>query len=233
MSQSAVINLKLKTPCVFNHLNPLESMIVGVKAGGSELASASIRPIIEEFVKFENDVPCISMPCPNPYEDKKLYRKTVTIYSSPSNIIKNSTLLPDFDKHSKTMKSAGDKNNSTNHHFLEADSISIYMTGDVDRFFSFIMSVGAIGAHVTKGYGMIDQGMTEDPVIIDTNDPIGIVNDRGELVRPIPVAMADEMGLAYSKQFGRWTIPFRPDLIKQMCLKNEIYAYPRLFLKYR
>ena len=114
---------------------------------------------------------------------------------------------------------------------VNAYEISWLFTGDGDVVRGLVEGAGAIGAQRSKGYGSLDP--LRPPIIEELSDrdngdhPIGILDEDGSLVRPVPILWAHRRGLTgWISSIERYAIPYRPAEVTRLGLRKAPVAWP-------
>ena len=112
----------------------------------------------------------------------------------------------------------------------EKGRVDYYFTGDADQVVEALETHRAIGSWASRGFGTLISDYSDNVVsIIEVEHPLcGILGPEGELLRPVPLAMAKTLGVSdYEPEFGRYQNPYIPFLYKQMKLPVDEIAMPR------
>ncbi len=215
----------MKSPVVFNDLNPLDSNLCGMALTGFEENTDAVYNNIAHY----EGVPLASLPIFG--EDTEITRHRM-----------KSNLNGFFERtNSYGVLSASDTflnkdldSNTAHELYTRGGSFKVYSTETLIYYITgrlvFLEEMldtrySAIGCHTTKGYGKY----SSVDIFEEEGNHIGILNPNGELIRPIPLTMAVELGLpktAYVTKDGRVKAPYSPKLFKACGVGFETVAHP-------
>lgn len=86
------------------------------------------------------------------------------------------------------------------------DTLEAYAIGDPDKVADLLREIFQLGKHRNAGYGHIDRWTVEPMTVTD----IDVVVRNGRLIRPIPEAAAEALGITLCDDpgFASWTVPY-------------------------
>lgn len=109
--------------------------------------------------------------------------------------------------------------------------IEFFFRGDAEKVVSLIEEIGTIGTYGRKGHGQITE--VECHPCHEDDEPFGIIRSRNshrQLIRPVPIALIDKLGLEPSevvRALGRYRSPYGPHVALKFGLPSELIAQPR------
>ncbi len=210
---------------------PFDGTIAGMLFGGRVVENDEIKLPFAQA----NDVPLASLPIIG----SSFRHFALALRSFESHVVTNGRLqgLRDDDlSHSSVFS-----NKSPSHHrgskatvhFPESGFITYYATCDVAIIRRTLMENPAIGIWKAKGYGeIIPRGddFIDSVKVIESDLPIGIVDPEGNLIRPVPLFVAERLGIpseAYFKVDWRHAPPYNPRVAASLGYETSVVAVPR------
>ena len=196
-SRSWLLTANLASPIVINSPTPLDSLVAGVLTRGETVDEIDLSPFFDTMDFGGLSVPMCSLPFLGLDEEGREHFEAESHPMQPSAlnaVFRNPALHERFDPNEGAMKKGAINYSSevvtrgTVQRRIETRSVSWWMTGDADAVATLIENEGSIGVQRGKGFGRLSRA----GVLIQEveGSAIGILNPKGELVRPVPFGAA-------------------------------------------
>lgn len=222
------LTIQMAAPIVLNTFNPLDATLCGILFGGRD----DVSDITLDCIEYQNCIPMASLPF--------LENWAPLNYSMRPNIDRHladsRSMESRVNRKSTTMVNGGDDsknecyNIGTTGRCFETPTVSFYFIGDGKEVRRIINDAGAIGGQTSKGYGTIVRGESR---LEEVSDNMCGMLVGGKLARPIPVALAKNLGVEKHQwigMMGRASAPYRPGEVIDRGLAMSHIAYPRQWL---
>lgn len=221
--KSYKMTVHLRTPAVFNTLNPLDANIAGMLFRGKIASDDEVDSRLRELFAFH---------------DEGFAMASLPIMDATRPVV--DVIAGNFDRHAHERlmfesKIAVDKLSGLATRYAAPtfirDTLLVkwptrtlvyYFTGDARKVKTVMETNCAIGARTGHGYGEIEGILIEEMDF----DNCGICDPDGNLIRPIPHHLADEMGLRGMKIVRPYSVPYSPRMRDEKNLNVPISVIP-------
>lgn len=206
--KSYKMTVSLATPVVFNTLNPLDANIAGMLFGGRTVPDETIDATLRELFEFHEDgFPMASLPVMTDVSP------LMTVFagnfdrqlSGERRALESKIPLSDLSSRADRYRMPTFIKDTSMVHWPTRE-LTYYVRGDIRAIKKVMIRSGSIGARISHGQGTIEEIYFSDA----THDLCGILDPEGNLVRPIPVGLAEKLGVTGIRVLRPYSVPYAP-----------------------
>lgn len=225
----------LQSPPVLNTLTPLDATIAGIIHQHQPGEKPNLKPILEHEPYSEGEaIPLASLPILSGNARRFNVPMKPNLGTA---LVRSEKMRCAADPKALVMTKGNDHSKAPTYQrgslqrVVDTYEITWLFTGDGEVIKGLIEQAGAIGAQRSKGYGALDP--LRPPVIEELGITgnaerlIGILDEEGMLVRPVPILWAHQHDLTgWISTLTRYSIPYRPAEVTRLGLSQSPIAWP-------